>query len=180
MSWITLPDERTIRGLWGWSVVAYCKRRFGRLPGFMRMFLKYERVMPTMIATGQVLHRGQGKLRTREVHILMLHCSVLLQSRAYISAYRRFVREEGLEEATINAICTNWRSASLPAGLHALFAFAEKLTLQPGAMTAADWQAVRAAGWSEAEALHALHVICLYNYVARVANGMGIEPDQEP
>lgn len=56
--------------------------------------------------------------------------------------------------------------------------YATRLTLEPGAMTAADVEALRAAGFDD-EAIHDIAQITgLFNYYNRLADGLGI--DLEP
>jgi hypothetical protein len=53
--------------------------------------------------------------------------------------------------------------------------FVRKLTLTPGEMTAADVDAIFAAGWDD-RALHDATAICaLFNLMNRLVNGLGIE-----
>jgi uncharacterized peroxidase-related enzyme len=54
-------------------------------------------------------------------------------------------------------------------------AWAEKLTLTPGAMTEADVQQLRDAGWSDLEVHDAAQVVAYFNYVNRLADGLGVD-----
>ena len=53
--------------------------------------------------------------------------------------------------------------------------FAVKLTKTPGAMTDADIEAVREAGFSDRDILDIVEVVGYYNYANRIADGLGIE-----
>ena len=74
----------------------------------------------------------------------------------------------------------DWRSAPLSAGDAALCAFAEKLTRSPGAMTEADAQALRDAGFEDRAILDAVHVTAYFNAMNRIADGLGVEPEAAP
>ena len=52
--------------------------------------------------------------------------------------------------------------------------YVEKLTLRPGAMTEADVQALRAAGFDDLDILDANNQCAHLNYTNRVANGLGL------
>ena len=59
----------------------------------------------------------------------------------------------------------------------ALCAVAEKLTLTPTEMTAADWQPLRDLGFDDQGLLEAAHLISIFNYFPRMADGFGLKPD---
>jgi uncharacterized peroxidase-related enzyme len=68
-----------------------------------------------------------------------------------------------------------WRTAALGDADRALCAFAEKLTREPGAMGEADVAALRAAGFSDAAIHDATQVVAYFNYINRVADGLGVD-----
>lgn len=56
----------------------------------------------------------------------------------------------------------------------ALLHYAEKLTLQPGAMQEADVAALRTQGLDDGQILEANQIIAYFNYVNRCLNGLGV------
>lgn len=50
-----------------------------------------------------------------------------------------------------------------------------KLTRTPAAITADDVDALRAAGFDDTAVLDVCQVACYYNYVNRLADGLGVE-----
>lgn len=70
-----------------------------------------------------------------------------------------------------------WPEAPLSAAERALCAYAEKLTRAPAQCAAADVEALRAAGWSDGEIHDAVQVIAYFNYINRVADGLGVDPE---
>ena len=61
----------------------------------------------------------------------------------------------------------------------ALLAYTRKLTLQPGDMQAGDVDALRDAGWSDAEVVETNQVCASFNYYVRCLNGLGTVLDDE-
>ena len=59
----------------------------------------------------------------------------------------------------------------------ALCTVAEKMTLTPLQMTAEDWQPVRDAGLDDEGLLELAHLIAIFNYFPRLADGLGLVPD---
>ena len=77
----------------------------------------------------------------------------------------------------MHAIARDWREAPLNPIDRALCAYAEKLTLTPAAMSAADIDALRAVGLDDVAIHDATQVISFFNYINRVADGLGIDPE---
>lgn len=60
----------------------------------------------------------------------------------------------------------------------AMCEYAEKLTRSPQAMSEADVQALRIVGWDDREIHDACQIIAYFNYINRIADGLGV--DTEP
>ena len=54
---------------------------------------------------------------------------------------------------------------------------AEKLSGQPTRMVEQDWQPLRDAGFDDLGCLEVAHIVGLFNYLTRLADGMGLELD---
>lgn len=67
------------------------------------------------------------------------------------------------------------RIDELPGRLPVLCRYALKLTLEPWAMQERDLSPMRAAGLSDRDIVDANQVVAYYNYVNRVADGLGVE-----
>ncbi|MBT3340188.1 MAG: peroxidase [Planctomycetes bacterium] len=59
----------------------------------------------------------------------------------------------------------------------ALCAWADKLTTSPQAMTRSDADQLRAVGWSDREIHDACQVVAYFNYVNRLADGLGVDAE---
>lgn len=75
----------------------------------------------------------------------------------------------------MHAIARDWRAAKLDEADRALCAYAEKLTLRPTAMDETDVQQLRSAGWDDRSIHDATQIIGFFNYINRVADGLGVE-----
>jgi uncharacterized peroxidase-related enzyme len=62
--------------------------------------------------------------------------------------------------------------------VRALCDFAVELTLKPGAVGLEQVRGLRRHGWSDAAIHDAIQVIAYFNYINRVAEGVGV--DSEP
>jgi alkylhydroperoxidase family enzyme len=56
--------------------------------------------------------------------------------------------------------------------------FAEKLTLTPGQISKLDFKKLKKAEFSDKEISEAVQVTSYFNYINRVADGLGLEPEE--
>ena len=77
----------------------------------------------------------------------------------------------------MHALASDWTSAQLSPADAALCAFAVKLTDDQHSMIPADLDALRAHGFDDRAIHDAVQVIGYFNYVTRVADALGIEPE---
>jgi uncharacterized peroxidase-related enzyme len=59
----------------------------------------------------------------------------------------------------------------------ALCAVAEKISATPTRMTEADWQPLRALGFDERACIEVAHIVGIFNYLTRLADGLGLQLD---
>ena len=60
-----------------------------------------------------------------------------------------------------------------------MLAYAEKLTLRPGAMEEADVERLRDAGLDDEAILHLAEVVAYFNFVNRTADGLGVSLEED-
>ncbi|MFQ6678180.1 MAG: hypothetical protein ACE5D0_07625 [Fidelibacterota bacterium] len=73
----------------------------------------------------------------------------------------------------------NWRIAGLKEEDNALCAWAEKLTLTPGKMNEEDFRELEAVGFTQDAISDAAQVIGFFNYINRIAEGLGVDLEPE-
>ena len=72
-------------------------------------------------------------------------------------------------------IAGDWRAAGLSNEDRALCAYAEKLTRTPWEVNREDVETLRRAGFDDHAILDACQIICYFNFVTRLADGLGVE-----
>ena len=73
----------------------------------------------------------------------------------------------------------NYLDAKLPPRSRALAKFADLITRSPSAGRKKDIDALRKVGLSDHDILDAVEVIAYFNYITRVADALGIDPEPE-
>ena len=76
----------------------------------------------------------------------------------------------------------DYRNANLEPRVRALCDYAVRLTAAPGKVGAEDADLLRSHGWNDAAIHDAIQVVSYFNYINRIAEGVGIEdePDWDP
>ena len=82
----------------------------------------------------------------------------------------------------VEAIKTDYRTAKLDEATRAVLDFVVKLTRRPGEMRPSDLDALRQHGLSELVLHDIVQVAAYFNYINRVADGLGVdlEPEMPP
>ena len=87
-----------------------------------------------------------------------------------------FGRESG-NDALAEQLIFDYREADLDPADRALCDYAVKLTLAPGDMDAVDVERLRGHGFDDAQITIATQVISYFNYINRVADGLGVDDE---
>jgi uncharacterized peroxidase-related enzyme len=91
--------------------------------------------------------------------------------RHHGAALRRLLKDK----EKVTAIASDYRGAALSPRERAICDYAVKLTRTPGEMAERDVQALREAGLADADILDTCQIAAYYNYVNRMADGLGVE-----
>jgi uncharacterized peroxidase-related enzyme len=77
----------------------------------------------------------------------------------------------------VHAIARDWRTADLSEADEALCRFAEKLTSDQHDMGQDDVDELRDHGFDDRAVHDATQVVAYFNYITRVADALGVEPE---
>ena len=78
----------------------------------------------------------------------------------------------------MDEVAENWKDSNLSEKQKAICFLAEKLTLSPGNINSSDIEKLKKVGLDDREVSEAVQVISYYNYINRVADGLGLEPEE--
>lgn len=77
----------------------------------------------------------------------------------------------------MESIAADWRTAALTDADRALCSHAVKLTRHQHDVSPADLDSLRSHGFDDVAIHDATQVIAYFNYITRIANGLGVEPE---
>jgi uncharacterized peroxidase-related enzyme len=77
----------------------------------------------------------------------------------------------------VHAVARDWRGAELAPTDRVLCEFAAKLTHEQHGMRREDVEGLRAHGFDDRAVHDAVQVVAYFNYITRVADGLGVEPE---
>lgn len=80
-------------------------------------------------------------------------------------------------DAFVHALARDWRIAPLSSVDLALCDYAAKLTHTPSQMSPADLDLLRSHGLDDRAIHDATQVISYFNYINRIADALGVEPE---
>lgn len=87
------------------------------------------------------------------------------------------LRDEIGDEALADAIKSDFRTAPVEPRVRLLLEYGDKLTRRPQKVSRADIKRLREAGWTDGDLLDAAEVVAYFNYINRLADGLGVEPE---
>jgi uncharacterized peroxidase-related enzyme len=94
-----------------------------------------------------------------------------------IAIHLELLRRFGVEKPIGRKLATDYENAPVEEKVKVLFRFADKLTRRPMDIEDEDIEAVQRAGWSEAALRETALTVAYFNYVNRVALGLGLVAD---
>jgi uncharacterized peroxidase-related enzyme len=107
------------------------------------------------------------------------YVSGLNACRYCLGAHGSVAKLFGVPEALLAELVEDLDTAHVGKKLKPVFAYLRKLTLAPTRMTQSDADAVYSAGWNERALYDAVLVCCLYNFMNRFVEGLGLTPIPE-
>ncbi len=75
------------------------------------------------------------------------------------------------------AVRSDWRRARLGPRTAALLEYAERLTRAPASAGESDIQRLLEAGWTDRAVHDTTQVVAFFNYINRIAEGLGVDPE---
>ena len=91
-------------------------------------------------------------------------------------AHGEFLRQHSEDPQLASHIMHDYRNAGLDEKNRAMLDYAYKLTKDPESVHRVDFEHLKAVGLSEEEILSTVLITCVFAFMTRLADGLGVEP----
>ena len=87
------------------------------------------------------------------------------------------LRSETDDQNLVDEVAKDWKESSLTEQQKAICFFAEKLTLSPRKIEINDRSKIKKFGYSDKDISEIVQIVSYFNYINRVADGLGLAPE---
>lgn len=150
-------------------------RARGKLSNIMTVQSLNAEAMTRHLELYLTLMFGESALTRAERELIAVVVSSANRCEYCVEHHAEPLRRYWKDDARVDVVTTDWRGAPLSARERALAAYADKLTRAPGDAAEEDVAALRAHGFSDRDILDANMITAYFNFVNRVAAGLGVE-----
>ncbi len=178
MPWIRVIGEGEAEGAVRDAYDDVVARR-GKLSNIMRVQGLNAEAMTRHLELYVTLMFGDSALSRAERELIAVVVSAANRCEYCVSHHAEPLRRYWKDDARVDAVTKDWREAPLSARERALAAYADKLTRAPGDAAEEDVTALRAQGFSDRDVLDANMITAYFNFVNRIAAGLGVECSPE-
>jgi uncharacterized peroxidase-related enzyme len=178
VSWLHVPDEESLPD----EVRALHeppREKLGFVPNVLRNFALRPSHLLRWNEHYEELMRGDSGLSKAEREMIAVVVSVANECRYCIASHSAALRKLTKDPTLADAIAADHAGAPLEPRVHAMLAYAEKLTREPERVAEADVQRLREAGWTDEDVMDIAEVTAMFNFTNRMASGLGWEPNPE-
>jgi uncharacterized peroxidase-related enzyme len=151
----------------------------GKLSDIMRVQSLAPRAMAAHLDLYLVLMFGHSPLTRAEREAIAVAVSVANGCEYCIQHHRVALRALLHDEETVRRILEDFERAPLAPRLHAILTYAVKLTRSIHDVRQSDVEGLRRHGLTDEEILHVNLIASYFNYVNRIATGLGLAPSGE-
>lgn len=132
-----------------------------------------------LIEFHEALLRGESPFTVAEREMMAAYVSGVNACKYCQGAHTAAAKQFGISERLMSDLLTDVSTAEISPKMVPVLDYLRKLTLTPTRMTQADADAVCTAGWSERALYDAIQICCLYNFMNRFVEGIGLTPIPE-
>lgn len=146
--------------------------------GLTPIFQAFPEFAQPLVQYIEVVMRGESPLSPAERELIAAYVSRLNDCSYCWDVHSQIAVALGIDGGAIAHLFSGSALQHIDQKMRPLLAFARKLALSPGKMTATDANEIFAAGWDD-RALFGLASVCgLFNLINRLVSGLGIDASE--
>jgi len=146
----------------------------GYVPNYAKLFSQHPEVMS---AWGQLIGSTRARMDTRRYELITMAAARGLRSSYCMLAHGTILQQEFFSPSQLAAIAADFSTPDLTPAEAAMMAYAEQLACNATAITAADVQALRDHGFTDAEIFDIAAVAAARCFFSKLLDALGAEPD---
>lgn len=178
MSWIEKIEVSEAEGKLAEMYAQLVKKR-GKISNILMVHSLNPAAMDNHLDLYMTLMFGRSGLSRMEREAIAVVVSANNECDYCVNHHAEALRHYIADEDTLNMLMTADGLETLEPRLSNIVRHAEKLTTAPGAMTESDLGELRAEGLSDKDILDLTMIVGYFNFVNRIAMGLGVEFSEE-
>jgi len=178
MAWIRVIDEKEATG----DLKAHyerIKKSRGKVANIMKIHSLHPEAMKAHLELYLAIMFGKSGLSRRQRELLATVVSAMNGCEYCIRHHAEALRFYAKDDDWVKQIQHDYTKANLSEKDRQMLDYAAKLTHSPSSVTEKDVEALRAVGFSDEEILSINLITSYFNFVNRIAEGLGVEPSEE-
>ena len=154
-------------------------RRAGRVFNILKIMSRSPLALKESMRMYLAIMYGESELSRAQREMLATVVSQVNHCYYWIEAHGDDFRDEVKNQKLAEHLKHDWRTPTLTEKDIALCSWAEKLTLSPDEMNESDVHNLEKIGFSQDAISDAAQVIGYFNYINRIADGLGVDLEPE-
>jgi uncharacterized peroxidase-related enzyme len=151
--------------------------------GKLSNILKVHSLLPNTMITHldfymSILFDKEG-IRRDDAELIATVVSAANKCEYCVNHHAEALKSYWKDEDKVKQVAEDFRKVDLTEKQNAMLEFAEKLTLHPGEMKEDDVKSLREIGFGDEKILSITLITNYFNFVNRVANGLGVDYSEE-
>ncbi len=179
MPWIREIEEDKAGGKLK-EIYENIKKNRGKLSNIM----KIQSLMPDVMESHlklymDIMFNKNSGITREEKELIAVIVSAINDCPYCVSHHAEALNAYWKDPAKIQQVINDYKTVDLPVRTFAILSYAEKLTLYPGSVDEHDIENLQLHGISDEDILNINLVVSYFNFVNRIANGLGVEHSDE-
>ncbi|MCH8960310.1 MAG: peroxidase-related enzyme [Bacteroidetes bacterium] len=179
MAWIQIIDEDEATGELK-AIYDDLTQRRGKMSNIMRVHSLHPAAMQAhMDLYLKIMFSRSGGLRRADRELIATVVSATNGCPYCVNHHAEALQFYWKDEARVEQVKQDYRALDLPDKTRAMLDYAVRLTEKPSSVTEDDVEAMRRVGFSDAAILDINLITSYFNFVNRIAEGLGVAFDPE-